>query len=454
MELEVDKNGNTYTERTGEVQILPKGSQPKHKGKYLYVRMGVDTQNDQSWQYKLYNFGIGNDNWNNYRRNFNPDAGELAVTAVNPHTNEGLSPVPDVEHDAYCTYHADEGFLGGDSGNDELTDLVGGKLDCVAKDNDDDIDPDEVKNLEFGTNINTQIINSFNDAGGSGLCIGQPCDIDRNWKIYDYTAIHDFGEWGPSGELARGEERGSGADKWFICRGDMNFYNISVNGNKHMCIVPDGQYGGNWMEVPDCRPGFSFEFREGTGWDCYADETREMNVNFLRIHNVRDASSGYEAGIMIEDSELQKFDEVFGMPITSVEAECWIGEPSERPSDDDYLTDMEEDPRSGSGYEDELWMLDSLDYDGDNNVTAYSCIYSVINDEGSETVYEGSDDPPFKTSTTYKVLDVSNLPYTYNPIWGEPFDYPYPSGSLPDGTSYDEDPMAAFPYTYTGPTPY
>jgi hypothetical protein len=432
--------------QVGELSVSPMGSQNMHKGRNIYVRMGVDQPgNQKSWDYKLYNFGLSSGTWNNYRNGENPDDGQIAITAVNPHSQDLFG---DKEYDQYCIYDVSEGIL---ETNSNLDSIITGQDSCSKEDKNDPINADRVKNLDFGTDIAVDLTDPEDGAGGFGSCIGQSCNIDKYWTLSWWTAIHDYGEYAPVGELARGEETGTSSDKWFICRRGMNFYNITIDGQKHMCTVPDGQQGGTWMEILDCQPGFSFEYRREAGWDCYAKPEVVMNVNFFRIHNVRDAGSGYEAGIMIEDSELQKFDQVFGMPVTKITAECWIGEPDQEPAPASPKALMETDPRSSyspPSYEDEVWMLEDMETTSGVNETSYTCIYSIINDEGSEKVYEGSNDPPFKTSTSTKTIDVSDLPYSFTWDDGFIFDYPYPSGTLPSGDTFNEDPTSyhAFPY--------
>ncbi|WP_414838245.1 hypothetical protein ACK3SF_02485 [Candidatus Nanosalina sp. VS9-1] len=214
----------------------------------------------------------------------------------------------------------------------------------------------------------------------------------------------------PRGEVIAGQAF-STDEEWPVGNINNPYFHVcdsSLEGYKEMdgktVYSPGSNFGTNYFECRDyqwiprqqCDPGFKWAEVDGE-WMCDEKEPSRINVDFLNIQNLpySEVESGYTTGFRILSSEAEKFENVYDAELQEVNAECWMGQNDQRPSDSSkkgVVTVDVDEFRTAFGLSN-IWVLTDIpSRTGVDNET-YSCVWGFAGyGQHNQYIYQGVND--------------------------------------------------------------
>lgn len=235
----------------------------------------------------------------------------------------------------------------------------------------------------------------------------------------DCAPLHDGAEYRPDGQIIRatsldktsfyssGNEGQSDETNFYVCRGDYKGGNVDDSKVVQTQIYPTGDLdepewnyyrcnmNNEWVQA-SCPPGRELVIDAGDNAECQPIDEINIQATYFNVSNVsfNAPSNGYTTGFKINRSELDKYIAATGVPAT-VDAECWMGEDNDRPSNPDgSVTFTAQD--SGSG---DLWMLEKVPGRSSAENSTYSCIWGLRNTQADsdENIYDTANNDPINS---------------------------------------------------------
>lgn len=193
--------------------------------------------------------------------------------------------------------------------------------------------------------------------------------------------------------------------KFFICRGNYRGTNISSSKLVKVQQGSSGSYSwqyyrcamnGTWMEA-SCEPGQELrQVQTGSGYACRTVAPQTITATYFNIQSIPHSgkSNGYIAGFKIPESEIQTYKDVMGFEPQKVDAECWMGDDNQRPSDSSNSV-VFTSTYDGTG---DLWALAEIPPRSGVNKNTYSCVWGIKNvgSTADTNVYESTNNIPLK----------------------------------------------------------
>jgi hypothetical protein len=273
---------------------------------------------------------------------------------------------------------------------------------------------DSGKNIQYGKKYN-----------GCKIGTQYPIGAETTYGFNDCTPVHANGKWEPQGEIivATDPDKGlysgdypkdyetSGKTDFFICRGDYmgatpeesKIVEVRYPSSDNVywrCADGTNDPEGDWV-VPECPPGQ--EIRQiGTDYECNTKQDKTISVQMFDIENVPESNKmgPLIGGFKVESSEIDKFSNVLGTQMDTVEAECWMGEDDERPSDAAAANSVRITYDINYGFMGgvaDAWVLGKIPWRDSYDTGTYSCIYGFTANTatpGSDTVLESTRNSP------------------------------------------------------------
>ena len=254
----------------------------------------------------------------------------------------------------------------------------------------------------------------------NGCKVGRPFTLTGQ-NYGDCTPIHEKdGSFNPEGEIIVATDMSRDQDNFYsdasnsnivsksdtnfyVCRGDYRGTDISSSElvKVQQGSPPDASWeyyrcnmDNEWVQ-DTCPTGQELVF-SGDEADCEFIEDVNIRATYFNVSNVsfNAPSQGYTTGFKINRSELDKYIDVTGTPAT-VDAECWMGEDNDRPSNPDGSVTFTADD-SGSG---DLWMLEKVPGRSSAENSTYSCIWGLRNTQADsdENLYDTANNDPINS---------------------------------------------------------
>ncbi len=291
----------------------------------------------------------------------------------------------------------------------------------------------------------------------------QKCSVAQNNFVWNSCSpLHKNGVYEPQGEIIIASEMDrqnlmeisdipfaiDDSTYFFVCRGD---YRGTDRASSKMVKVQEDVSGSpltteyewtyyrcnmnnDWEEV-ECEPGTSLQEAQEDVYECEPEEPVTVDVEFFNLSDVpmNNAQTGFVTGFKIDSDEMDKYNQLMGTEVESIDAECWMGHDDKRPTDENDVGTFQVDY---SGYGD-AWVLGQIPFRESVSNSTYSCAWG-FSDEAEYSdysppvrqehgIFESTRHPPLRSVDSGKInIDYAEIENQY--------------GYLKSGNRIDESP--------------